>query len=371
MGNKDRKKKMAMVFFVIALFGIICASCIILPPSRGRTKLFLDENGSVLENSISEKIFVEINGASLGMFITAKDSSKPVLLFLGGGPGIPEYLMEQWYPSGLASEFVVCWTEYRGTSLSYDPNIDPETLTLDTYIDDAVGITNYLRERFGQEKIYVMAHSFGTYVGINLANRHPELYHSYIAMAQIVDSRKSEMLAYDYMYEQYKILGNKKMIKRFEKYPIHTSEAVFDSYLFASGGIRDRAMHDLGVGTTRDMGSVISGIFFPSLRTTVYTPRERINIWRGKAFVMNTPVNQAAFRFNAYEAVPELAIPVWFFGGVYDYNVSYALQKEYYGKLKAPHKVFFTFENSAHSPLFEEPEKAREILSLITHFSKK
>jgi pimeloyl-ACP methyl ester carboxylesterase len=60
--------------------------------------------------------------------------------------------------------------------------------------------------------------------------------------------------------------------------------------------------------------------------------------------------------------VTELDLPVYFFHGIYDYTVSYALAKDYFEKLQAPMKGFYTFEQSAHSPLFEEPEKMLMIL---------
>jgi hypothetical protein len=47
------------------------------------------------------------------------------------------------------------------------------------------------------------------------------------------------------------------------------------------------------------------------------------------------------------------------FHGIYDYTCSYAEAKSYFEKLKAPLKGFYTFEQSAHSPVFEEPEKTR------------
>jgi len=127
--------------------------------------------------------------------------------------------------------------------------------------------------------------------------------------------------------------------------------------------LRDTAMHDLGVGTARDMSSVISGIFFPSLRNTAYTPAERINIWRGKVFTGKTPIASSHLFFNAFDEIPKIDIPIYFFAGVYDYTVCYSLQKEYYEQIQAPLKAFYTFSNSAHSPLFEEAEKAMEILS--------
>jgi pimeloyl-ACP methyl ester carboxylesterase len=60
--------------------------------------------------------------------------------------------------------------------------------------------------------------------------------------------------------------------------------------------------------------------------------------------------------------VTELALPAYFFHGVYDYTVNYQLAKDYVAALKAPLKGFYTFDRSAHSPIFEEPQKARRIM---------
>ena len=89
---------------------------------------------------------------------------------------------------------------------------------------------------------------------------------------------------------------------------------------------------------------------------------ERINIWRGKKLVSASQVGAESMRFNAYDKVPSLEIPVYFFGGSYDYTCCYDLQKRYFDMLEAPTKGFYTFENSAHSPLWEESERAIQIL---------
>lgn len=194
--NKGKRKMWIIIAIVLC---IITIGCLILPPSFGKTKPFLDDTGNAIDGSISEKIYVDINGISLGMFIMAENASKPVLLFLGGGPGIPEYLLADNYPTELEKEFVVCYMEYRGTSLSYSPDTMPETMTTEQYISDIVAVTNYLSERFTQDKIYLMGHSFGTYVGLKTVSQNPELYHAYIAMAQIAKQVESETIAYSYM----------------------------------------------------------------------------------------------------------------------------------------------------------------------------
>jgi putative lipase involved disintegration of autophagic bodies len=68
------------------------------------------------------------------------------------------------------------------------------------------------------------------------------------------------------------------------------------------------------------------------------------------------------FGIQAAARAPELDIPVYFFEGVYDYTCSYKVAKSYFEVLKAPLKGFYTFEQSAHSPVFEESAKALKIL---------
>jgi len=147
-----------------------------------------------------------------------------------------------------------------------------------------------------------MGHSFGTCIGIQTASRHPECYHAYIAMAQLTHQAESEKMAYSYMLETYRSAGNLRMVKKFEAYPVATSDQAYQRYFTPS--LRDTAMHGLGIGTLRNMNSVITGIFFPGLRCTVYTPAERINIWRGKAFARTTPVVADNARFTAFADVP-------------------------------------------------------------------
>jgi len=130
----------------------------------------VDENGSPLAGSISEKVFVNINGVEQGMFIKSKDATHPVLLYLHGG--MPDYFLTQRYPTGLEDYFTVVWWEQRGSGISYSADIPPETMTLEQMISDTLEVTNYLRHRFGKEKIYLMGHSGGTFIGIQAAARH-------------------------------------------------------------------------------------------------------------------------------------------------------------------------------------------------------
>ncbi len=356
---KSFVRKVVRIMLTIPAVLLVCVFIllgVLLACSPGKPEPFLDENGSLLAGSISEKVFVNINGVEQGMFIMSKDATHPVLLYLHGG--MPDYFLTQQYPTGLEDYFTVVWWEQRGSGLSYNTDIPPETMTVEQLISDTLEVTNYLRHRFSQEKIYLMGHSGGTFIGIQAAARAPELYYAYIGVAQMSYQLNSERLAYEYMLQQFQENGNTRMVLKLEAAPVTMTDGIPDAYL----ALRDEAMHSLGIGTTHDMKSVLSGIFFPSLTFREYTLLEKINMWRGKSQSGVSSMWDEMIATDLSIKVPELEIPVYFFSGIYDYTVSYTEAKSYFEKLKAPLKGFYTFEQSAHSPLFEEPEKMQHIL---------
>jgi pimeloyl-ACP methyl ester carboxylesterase len=352
-------QKGGRIMLIIISFLLVCIlilSIAILVYSPGKSKPFLDENGKPLQGSISEKVFVDINGVRQGMYIKSKNSANPVLLYLHGG--MPDYFLTEKYPTGLENYFTMVWWEQRGSGLSYSKTIPPATMTPEQMISDTKEVTNYLRNRFGKEKIYLMGHSGGTFIGIQTATIYPELYFAYLGVAQISNQLKSEKLAYDFMLGQFRDKGDLKMVKKLEASPVTMTKGTSPAY----NAIRDIGMHSLGIGTTHDMKSVISGIFFPSLKCREYTLSEKINMWVGKSHAGISIVWTNILATDLSERFTELKIPVYFFEGVYDYTCSYSEAKHYFEKLKAPVKGFYTFDKSAHSPFFEEPDKMQKII---------
>lgn len=342
-------------FLVVSLLslGILLAWC------PGQPQPFLDENGKLLVGSLSEKIHVQINGVDQGMFIKSRNIHNPVLLFVHGGPGMPEYWLTQRYPIGLEDHFTVAWWEQRGTGLSYH-DIQPEGMTAEQFVADTIEVTRYLLNRFGQEKIYLMGHSWGSYIGVQAAAQAPELYYAYIGMGQVSYQIQSEQLAYEYALAYHRQNGDQRIVRKLEAAPPTTSVPLPAAY----EALRDEYMHTAGIGTTREMKSVITGIFLPSWQFREYTLTEKVNLWRGKVYSRSRDFGlwDTMQATDLTQQVAELSIPVYFFHGRYDYTCAYPLARTFFDELQAPLKGFYTFEHSAHSPLFEEPEKALRIL---------
>ena len=302
------------IILIIFLACCITAAGVLWAMSPGKLKPLVDESGNPLADSLSEKVFVDINGVKQGMFILSKDTSNPVLLYLHGG--MPDYFLSKKYPTGLEDMFTVVWWEQRGSGMSYDPSIPRESMNMEQMIADTLEVTDYLRQRFGKEKIYIMGHSGGTFIGIQAAARAPELYYAYMGEAQMSYQLKSEKIAYDYMLEQYKTNGDTRMVEKLEAAPVSMSTGTPFGYI----QLRDPAMHSLGIGTMHEMKSVITGIFLPSLFVPEYSLNEKINMWRAKSQAGVSIVWKDMLVTDLAVEVPKLSIPVYFFHGIYDYT---------------------------------------------------
>ncbi len=305
---------------------------------------------------LDEKSFIPVNGVQQGMFIQSVDTNNPVLLVLHGGPGSPEFAFNSMMPTGLEELFTVCWWEQRGSGISFKRSVK-NSLTMEQMIDDAIVVTNYLRGRFGKEKIYVMGHSWGSLLGVLTIQRHPERFHAYMGIGQVARQDESERLAYRYMVDAFREAGDKRMVRKLEKHQIDLGGDISLAYI----KVRSQGMQKLGIGMTRQMQSMADAVKLV-LGFKGYTWREKINFTRGSALSVRCLWDDVLLCDLPCQA-PRLEVPVYVFQGLYDYQVSYTLAKEYIRGLEAPLKGFYTFENSAHSPIFEEPEKMRQIIS--------
>ncbi|MFQ7584948.1 MAG: alpha/beta fold hydrolase [[Clostridium] symbiosum] len=206
----------------------------------------------MMNRQLDEKIFIEVNGIRQGMFLQSENTENPVLLYLHGGPGSPEIAFTQDYPTGLEQLFTVCWWEQRGSGISYSRKVTKETMTIGQMIEDATAVTNYLRRRFGKEKIYVLGHSWGSVLGVLTVQKSPELFHGYIGIGQVVCQSKSECLAYSFMVNEFTAAGDRKMLRRLEKFPIDRGGEVSFQYL----AVRSVGMMKLGIGIMHHLDSM-------------------------------------------------------------------------------------------------------------------
>jgi pimeloyl-ACP methyl ester carboxylesterase len=244
--------------------------------------------------------------------------------------------------------------------MSYRRSIDPATMTHEQMIEDTNQITEYLKHRFNHEKIYLIGYSWGSYLGIKTIEKHPENYFAYIGIGQVTNQVESDKLSYDYMLQHAMEINDKSAVKKLSRFDRNASDFPCTEYI---SKVRLPMMNKYGIGFMRDNFSM-AGIVKDILFFGGYTFSEKINFIQGMLFSEKHlwDNNQKG---NLFESSVLFHVPVYFIHSKYDYMVSYSLARDFFEIIEAPGKYFFTFENSAHSPHIEEPEKFVEIVRNI------
>ncbi|HHU49940.1 MAG TPA: alpha/beta hydrolase [Clostridiales bacterium] len=349
-----RLKKVA-IFFAIAI--LLNTGLLTYSQLTASTPPIVDENGKTPKNSIAELRILELNGRKQWVSLRGWDKTAPVLLFLAGGPGGTQMAAVRHELAELEEHFVVVNWDQPGSGKSYYAE-KTENITVQTFIQDGYALTEYLKERFSQDKIYLIGESWGSALGIFLIDKYPESYNAFIGTGQMVDFAETERLDYAMALEIAKSKGDTDLVERLEANGVPPyygkdvtwKSAVYLNYLSAymAGNAQ---IHNPGYNTFRDIGSSEYGLL------------DKINFFRG---IVNTynHVYQQLYTIDLRTDYTKLDIPVYFFLGRHDVNAPTVLAEEYVQALDAPDKGIIWFEHSGHSPWINERAKfIKEVLS--------
>ena len=94
----------------------------------------------------------------------------------------------------LTADFVVAVWDQRGSGKSYGALDPTSSLTLQQAVADTVELSEYLRTRFGEQKIYLLGESWGTTLGVLAVQDRPDLFHAYIGSGQMVSQRETDRI---------------------------------------------------------------------------------------------------------------------------------------------------------------------------------
>ena len=341
----------------LAVVVILNAGLLAFSQFTASTPRIVDENGNTPPNSIAKLTELELNGRKQWISIRGWDKSAPVLLFLAGGPGGTQMAAVRHELAELEKHFVVVNWDQPGSGKSYYAD-KIKNITAETYIQDGHALTEYLKERFSQEKIYLLGESWGSALGIFLVAEYPESYHALIGTGQMVDFAETERMDYAKALEIAQAKGDTATIERLRangEPPYYGKDvtwksAVYLNYLSAYMASNPE-IHNPGYNTMRDIFSSEYGVI------------DKINFIHG---IVNTynDVYQQLYTIDLRKDYPRLVVPVYFFLGRHDVNAPTVLAEEYAQILEAPAGGIVWFEHSGHSPWINERDKfVQEVLS--------
>ena len=181
--------------------------------------------------------------------------------------------------------FVVVNWDQPGSGKSYHAD-KTDNITVETYIQDGYALTEYLKERFSQEKIYLIGESWGSALGIFLVSRYPHSYHALIGTGQMVDFVQTERMDYAKAMEIAENNGDTAIIEKLKANgePPYYGKGVtwksavylnyLSSYMASNPEIHNPGYNTCATYVLRNTALSIKSIFSAGLltRITMYIP---------------------------------------------------------------------------------------------------
>jgi proline iminopeptidase len=280
---------------------------------------------------------VELNGSRQWILIRGEDREKPLLLLLHGGPGMPAMYLAHATTRDLEQDFVVVHWDRRDAGKSFDPNMLATDERVSQQLADAEALIGLLRQRFGARRTFLVGHSWGTYLGVLLAQRRPEWFAAYIGMGQETDIAEERRIADRFIRQEAQRRGRSEALTQMQAQP----NVYREKWLFEFGAELHHA--------TSFMPLLMTG-----LAASEYTLRDALNVPKGPQFAARH-MQYDVIAAPLSTAVRSLDVPVFLFAGRYDYVTPTELGVAYVQALQAPCKHIVWFEDSAHFPFYEEP----------------
>ena len=321
------------------------------------TDPIVDADGQVVPGSIAELARVEIGGHDLALMVRGRSVDNPILLFLAGGPGGSELGAMRRHSQALEDDFVVATFDQRGTGKSYD-QLDPTgSMTPERAVADTIGVTNYLRDRFGQDQVYLVGQSWGTLLGVLAAQRQPELFSAFVGVGQMVSPAETDRIFYRDTLAWARDRGDTDLADRLtgNGQPPYTNMLSYEPALSY-----EQEVYPYSHATNSEgAGQMSENIFVRE-----YTLLEQLHVFGGfldTFSVLYPQIQDIDFRTQA----TRLDVPVYLALGAHEAPGRAVPARQWFDLLEAPGKKLVTFDTSGHRPLWEQPTEFHDLMTAV------
>jgi proline iminopeptidase len=336
-----------------AIVGVMALAFAVLLAWPASTAPILDPTGAPLEGSIAELTTVELGGHEQTVLLRGHSTEAPVLLYLVGGPGGSQLGHVRATMEGLEEDVVLAVWEQRGTGTSY-PALDPTaTHTLEGAVADTIELAEHLRDRFGQDRIYLLGSSWGTILGTLAVQERPDLFHAYLGAGQMVDVAETDRRFHDELLAYARRVGDGGLAAELDAYgpppyadvtagqnvALHYSRLLLPPPQLELPGLE-------GIGTP-EYGLVAKRNVFAGLLDTYA--------------IMYPQLAELDLR----QEVPRLEVPVYLVQGELEAPGRDDLARAWFEMLEAPVKELVVLDGTDHVPHYQAPDAFRATVARI------
>ncbi|HST44426.1 MAG TPA: alpha/beta hydrolase [Luteimonas sp.] len=310
---------------------------------------------------IQETYTARIGGIDQWVDIRGQDRDNPVILFVHGGPASPVVPTMWQFQRPIEEYFTVVHYDQRGAGRTFRgtaPDALDESLPIQRYVDDAIEMAEHARARLGKDKLVLVGHSWGTIIAMRAALARPDLFHAYVGIGQVIDTRENERLSFDYGMQQALAHGNAAAVAEMRAIAPYPGDAPITRERIVVA--RKWAQFYGGLSAYRDA----STYFFEGPKLSPeYACDDVAAIDQGSLYTLDKVLPE--FLAVDFDAVDRFPIPVVMFMGRHDYTTPSAPPAAWLARVRAPSTHAVWFEHSAHMVPWEEP--GRMLVSLLEH----
>lgn len=318
------------------------------------TDPILDAHGDPVPGSVAELSRVDMGDHELALMIRGHSIDDPVLLFLAGGPGGSELGAMRRHSEALEDDFVVATLDQRGVGKSYD-QLDPaQTLTLDGSVADVLAVADYLRNRFNQEKVYLVGQSWGTLLGVLAVQREPDRFHAFVGAGQMVDPRATDRIFYDDTLQWAREQGDTDLVETLLRNGPPPYADMLD-YEPALSHEQEVYPYDHGPNSEG------SGQMSENLLVEEYSLLDQVHVLGAFMDVFSVLYPQLQ-DIDLMSQVRRLDVPVYLAQGRHEAPGRATLADAWFQQLQAPSKTLVRFDTSGHRPLWEQPTEFHALM---------
>jgi pimeloyl-ACP methyl ester carboxylesterase len=226
-------------------------------------------------------------------------------------------------------------------------------MTIPQMEQDTLEVASYLRRRFNREKIFVLGVSWGSVLGLWLAHEHPDLIYAYVGVAQVVNLRAGQAIAYQ---DALKAARDRHIVQAIKDLESIAPDPAADVDV-RKGGIAQIWQAKLlgppeGSVDFLDSWRLVSDL----VSAPEYSLGDVFGFVRGQLFSLETLVPQAA-KVDLSELGRDFRVPIFFFQGRHDPYSRPSIVQEYSLTINAPRHELVWFETSGHFPFFEDQQR--------------
>jgi pimeloyl-ACP methyl ester carboxylesterase len=354
-------KSVAVLFAILAVTSIHASAqeCPDIAPYEKARAAIADLGRIVAPSGVQESFKTKIGGIEQWINVRGQDRANPIILFIHGGPASPLIPTIWQFQRPLEEYFTIVNYDQRGAGKTYvEDHSDAvgETLHIPRYVDDAIEIAEYVRKRYGKDKVILMAHSWGTVIGMNAAIERPDLFYAYVGIGQFINTRDNEKISFDYGMQQAKAHGNTAAVTEMEAIaPYPGDQPITRERIIIA---RKWAQYYGGLTAYRHDSSYF---FSAALMSPEYGAADVCAVDQGSLFSLGRLLPE--FLTIDFKNVHSFPIPIVMFLGRHDYTTPAQPTADWLAALHAPGKQAVWFERSSHMIPWEEPGKM--LLSLL------